>query len=208
MNRNDIAGILAGLELTDAQVKGLLDLNSADITKALNRQKDDLTAANDALAKARETITALEANKADADALQKQIDDYKAADEKRKQEAQEAAQRAELEQRFNAVSGDRKYLHEMVRAGVMADFGKALQDKANRGKGDKEIFDDLTRDKGYFASQNPTGNPFPKLGDPSPLKVESREAFFKLSFADQMRFKKENAAQFEQMFHAPKQPTT
>ena len=55
MNRNDIAGILAGLELTDAQVKGLLDLNSADITKALNRQKDDLTAANDALAKARET---------------------------------------------------------------------------------------------------------------------------------------------------------
>lgn len=88
MNRNDIAGILAGLELTDAQVKGLLDLNSADITKALNRQKDDLTAANDALAKARETITALEANKADADALQKQIDDYKAADEKRKQEAQ------------------------------------------------------------------------------------------------------------------------
>ena len=31
MNRNDIAGILAGLELTDAQVKGLLDLNSADI---------------------------------------------------------------------------------------------------------------------------------------------------------------------------------
>ena len=45
MNRNDIAGILAGLELTDAQVKGLLDLNSADITKALNRQKDDLTAA-------------------------------------------------------------------------------------------------------------------------------------------------------------------
>ena len=48
MNRNDIAGILAGLELTDAQVKGLLDLNSADITKALNRQKDDLTAANDA----------------------------------------------------------------------------------------------------------------------------------------------------------------
>lgn len=32
MNRNDITGILAGLELTDAQVKGLLDLNSGDIT--------------------------------------------------------------------------------------------------------------------------------------------------------------------------------
>ena len=187
MNRNDIAGILAGLELTDAQVKGLLDLNSADITKALNRQKDDLTAANDALAKARETITALEANKADADALQKQIDDYKAADEKRKQEAQEAAQRAELEQRFNAVSGDRKYLHEMVRAGVMADFGKALQDKANRGKGDKEIFDDLTRDKGYFASQNPPADMGP-VGNISPddaSQLSDQEYYARLYSANQ-----------------------
>lgn len=187
MNRNDIAGILAGLELTDAQVKGLLDLNSADITKALNRQKDDLTAANDALAKARETITALEANKADADALQKQIDDYKAADEKRKQEAQGAAQRAELERRFNAVSGDRKYLHEMVRAGVMADFGKALQDKANRGKGDKEIFDDLTRDKGYFASQNPPADMGP-VGNISPddaSKLSDQEYYARLYSANQ-----------------------
>lgn len=127
MKREDISRIFEGA--TKEQIDQLLDINSADIGKALGKQKDDLTAANDALAKAQATITALEANKADATALRKQIDDYKAADEKRKQEAQEAAQRAELEQRFNAVSGDRKYLHEMVRAGVMADFGKALQDK-------------------------------------------------------------------------------
>lgn len=35
MNRNDITGILTGLELTDAQVKGLLDLNSGASTTAL-----------------------------------------------------------------------------------------------------------------------------------------------------------------------------
>ena len=46
----------------------------------------------------------------------------------------------------------------MVREGVMTDFGKALQDKANRGKSDTEIFDTLTKDKGYFASQNPPAN--------------------------------------------------
>lgn len=186
MNRNDIAGILAGLELTDAQVKGLLDLNSADITKALNKQKDELTAANDALAKAQETIKGLEANKADADALQKQIDEYRAADEKRKQEAQEAAERAELEQRFDAVSGDRKYLHEMVRAGVMDDFGKALQDKANRGRSDKEIFDDLTRDKGYFASQNPPANmgPVSHITPDEEAKLSDQEYYARLYAAN------------------------
>ena len=208
MTKNDIATILAGLELTDAQVKALLDVNSADITKALNKQKDDLATANDALKKAQETITALEANKADVSALQRQIDQYKQAEAERAEAEKRAQEEAELEARFSAVVGDKKFIHDMVRDGVKRDFGAALKDKKYLGQGDAAIFEALTKDKGYFASQNPTGNPFPKLGDPSPLKVESREAFFKLSFADQMRFKKENAAQFEQMFHAPKQPTT
>lgn len=49
MNKTDITGILTGIELSDAQIKALLDVNSADITKALNKQKDDLTAAKQAL---------------------------------------------------------------------------------------------------------------------------------------------------------------
>ena len=103
--------------------------------------------------------------------------------------------------------GDKKFIHDMVREGVKRDFGAALKDKQYLGKGDAEIFAALTKDKDYFASQNPAGNPFPKMGDPSPLKVEDKAAFFKLSFADQMRFKKENAAQFEQMFRQPPRPT-
>ena len=74
MTRNELGTILTGVELTDAQVKAILDANSADITKALNKQKDDLTAAKDALTKANETIAALEKNKGDTEALQKQID--------------------------------------------------------------------------------------------------------------------------------------
>ena len=88
----------------------------------------------------------------------------------------------------------------MVREGVMRDFGAALKDKANVGKGDKEIFEALTKDKGYFASQNPVGNPISKPGDIEPLNVPDRAAFLKLSFADQMRFKQENETQFKQLF--------
>ena len=207
MTKNDIATILAGLELTDAQVKALLDVNSADITKALNKQKEELANANEALKKAQETIATLEANKADVDALQKQIDQYKQAEAERAEAEKQAREEAELEERFSAVAGDKKFIHDMVREGVKRDFGAALKDRQNRGKGDAAIFEALTKDKGYFASQNPAGNPFPKMGDPSPLKVADKAAFFKLSFADQMRFKKENAAQFEQMFRQPPRPT-
>lgn len=208
MKREDIAKLFENA--TDEQISALLDINSQDIGKAKRgseKLQADLDVANDALKKAQETITALEANKADVSALQRQIDQYKQAEAERAEAEKRAQEEAELEARFSAVAGDKEFIHDMVREGVKRDFGAALKDKKYLGQGDAAIFEALTKDKGYFASQNPTGNPFPKLGDPSPLKVESREAFFKLSFADQMRFKKENAAQFEQMFHAPKQPT-
>ena len=208
MKREDIAKLFENA--TDEQISALLDINSQDIGKAKRgseKLQADLDVANDALKKAQETITALEANKADVSALQRQIDQYKQAEAERAEAEKRAQEEAELEARFSAVAGDKEFIHDMVREGVKRDFGAALKDKKYLGQGDAAIFEALTKDKGYFASQNPTGKPFPKLGDPSPLKVESREAFFKLSFADQMRFKKENAAQFEQMFHAPKQPT-
>lgn len=208
MKREDIAKLFENA--TDEQISALLDINSQDIGKAKRgseKLQADLDVANDALKKAQETITALEANKADVSALQRQIDQYKQAEAERAEAEKRAQEEAELEARFSAVAGDKAFIHDMVREGVKRDFGAALKDKKYLGQGDAAIFEALTKDKGYFASQNPTGNPFPKLGDPSPLKVESREAFFKLSFADQMRFKKENAAQFEQMFRQPPRPT-
>lgn len=156
MKREDIAKLFEGA--TDEQISALLDINSQDIGKAKRgseKLQADLDAANDALKKAQETIAGLEANKADVSALQQQIDAYKQAEIERAEAEKRAQEEAELEERFNSVSGDRRYLHELVRKGVLEDFGKALQDKANRGKSDADIFSELVKDKDYFASQNP-----------------------------------------------------
>lgn len=203
MNRTDITGILTGIELTDAQIKALLDVNSADITKALNKQKDDMAATEKALTDARATITELEKNKGDVTELQKQIDAYKEADAQRQKAAKEAEERAELESRFAAVSGERKFIHDMVREGVMRDFDAALKDKANRGKGDKEIFETLTKDKDYFASQNPPAPPMPQPNPNPNVDVKDRAGFFKLNFNDQMKFKTEHPEEFKQIFGMP-----
>ena len=81
MRKEDINRIFEGA--TDEQVKALLDINSADITKALGKQKSDgeklqadLDAANAALADAKSTIANLEAAKGDTDKLQKELDEY------------------------------------------------------------------------------------------------------------------------------------
>lgn len=200
---------LKDLGIEDTVIDKIMSANGADIEKAKagsTKLQEELDAANTALTQAKSTITELEAHKGDVDALQKKLDEYKAADQKREQEAKEAQEAAELERRFNLVSGERKYIHDMVRAGVLHDFGEALKSKDNVGKGDAEIFAALTKDKGYFANQNPPGSPFKPMGNPDPINVTDKASFFKLSFADQTRFKNENPEVFKQLFHAPTNP--
>lgn len=149
MTRDDVRKTFP--EATDEQVKAIMDLHGADIERtkgAVGADAAKLTALQNELNEAKTTIGTLEAAKADADKLQAEIDRYK-----------QAEARAALESRFNAVVGDRKFVHDFVRQGVLGEFEKALADKANEGKGDAAIFDGLTRDKDYFASMNPGGKP-------------------------------------------------
>ena len=156
MTRDDIKKLFDSA--TDDQIKALLDINSADIGKA-KKGSDDLSAqlktAQDDLAAAKTTIGELEKSKGDTTALQAEIDKYKTAEEKRANDEKTAAARAEISGRFDKALGDRKFAHEYIRNGVLSDFEKALADEKNKGKGDAEIFDALTKDKdGIFASQN------------------------------------------------------
>lgn len=204
MKREDITRIFEGA--TKEQIDQLLDINSADIGKAkggAEKLQTELDAANEALKKAQETISGLEAAKGDVDKLQKQIDAYKAADEQRVKEAEAAQERAEIMERMNAVLGERKFVHDRMRDLVAEDFKAALADKQWRGKGDKEIFDAITKDQGYFANQNRAQANMPHMGHVEPTKVTDRDSFFKLSFAEQAAFKQEYPTEFNQIFHAP-----
>lgn len=200
MKREDISKQFP--DATEEQISALLDINSRDIGKAkgdASKNQSDLDAANKALKEAQDTIAALEAAKGDAEALQKQIDEYKAADEKRKADEKAAAERAELMERMDAVLGDRKFAHDRLRDVVAEDFANALKDKANRGKSDKDVFDALTKDQGYFANQNPAQVNMPPMGDPRPTDIKDMAGFLKLSYDEQVQFKQAHPTEFKQM---------
>lgn len=200
MKRDDISKLFP--DATDEQISALLDINSKDIGKAkgdAGKIQTDLDAANEALKEAQNTIAALEAAKGDAEALQKQIDEYKAADEKRKADEKAAAERAELMERMDAVLGDRKFTHDRLRDVVFDDFANALNDKANRSKSDKDIFDALTKDQGYFVNQNPAQVNMPPMGDPRPTDVKDMAGFLKLSYDEQLQYKQAHPTEFKQM---------
>lgn len=170
MTRKDISSIFA--DATDEQINALLDINSTDIGNAKRKLENDLATANDTLKEREKTITELEKNKGDTDALQKIIDEYKAADEERKANEAAAQARAALESRFNTVLGERTFANDYTRNGIFGEFEKAVGADENKGKSDKEILDSIVNDDkgvkpGIFASMNRGGQMHGMGGTPS-----------------------------------------
>lgn len=156
MKREDIKKIFP--DATEEQLKGLLDINTADIGRAkgeLETVKADLEKANGTLREYETTIADLKKSaegnedfKKKFEDLEQRIADEKAAAEKK---AKEEEEEAEYSNRFKTVVGEQKWRDALTEKAVYAEFKTALQDEANKGKGDKDILAALTQDKEYFA---------------------------------------------------------
>lgn len=156
MKREDIKKFFP--DATEEQLKGLLDINTADIGKAkgeLETVKANLEKANGTLKEYETTIADLKKSaegnedfKKKFEELEQRIADEKAEAEKK---AKEEAEEAEYSNRFKTVVGEQKWRDALTEKAVYAEFKTALQDEANKGKGDKDILAALTQDKEYFA---------------------------------------------------------
>lgn len=156
MKREDIKKIFP--DATEEQLKGLLDINTADIGKAkgeFEAVKTELEKANGTLKEYETTIADMKKSaegnedfKKKFEELEQRIADEKAAAEKK---AKEEAEEAEYSNRFKTVVGEQKWRDALTEKAVYAEFKTALQDEANKGKGDKDILAALTQDKEYFA---------------------------------------------------------
>lgn len=156
MKREDIKKIFP--DATEEQLKGLLDINTADIGKAkgeLEAVKADLEKANGTLKEYETTIADMKKSAEGNEDFKKKFEELeqRIADEKAEAErkAKEEAEEAEYANRFKTVVGEQKWRDELTEKAVYAEFKTALQDEANKGKGDKDILAALTQDKEYFA---------------------------------------------------------
>lgn len=156
MKREDIKKIFP--DATEEQLKGLLDINTADIGKAkgeFEAVKTDLEKANGTLKEYETTIADLKKSAEGNEDFKKKFEDLeqRIADEKTEAEkkAKEEAEEAEYSNRFKTVVGEQKWRDALTEKAVYAEFKTALQDEANKGKGDKDILAALTQDKEYFA---------------------------------------------------------
>ncbi len=156
MKREDIKKFFP--DATEEQLKGLLDINTADIGKAkgeFEAVKTDLEKANGTLKEYETTIADMKKSAEGNEDFKKKFEDLeqRIADEKAEAEkkAKEEAEEAEYSNRFKTVVGEQKWRDALTEKAVYAEFKTALQDETNKGKGDKDILAALTQDKEYFA---------------------------------------------------------
>ena len=139
MTREEIKGILP--DITDEQLKSVLDINSTDIGKA----KKDYEAVSGQLATAKTTIKQLNDAKSDYDDIKRQLGEYQVAEQKRKNDELQAQKDAAIRSRFDKLHGERKYLNDFTQQGIFNEFKAALEKDESVGKSDADIFEGIVK---------------------------------------------------------------
>lgn len=166
-----------------------------DITRE-QKKFEDYDDIKEQLTKAQATIAELEKVKGSADELQKQIDAYKTAEAERVANEAKTAKQREAAQRFATAKGQHEFLDPDIEEAVMNKFMAAVDDPANKGKGDAEIYTTLTKDKPFFKSMNPDVN-MGGVGDVSAVGAITPEQFAKMGMRERSELAAKDPKQYD-----------
>ncbi len=209
MKRDEIKAICP--EATDEQLKQIMDLNGADIEKykgkvaALEaeneKKKTTLDTLNGELEKLRESSAGAEDYKSQLETLQKNIEEK----EKKEREAKEKAERdANILNRYNAAAVDKngkplEWAHEAIKDDYLHKFAKALEDSANAGKSDADIFKALTQDDGTAFKVPAPQMVYGGAGKAGGNGTITKEVFAKMGYKDRVKLYSENKQLYEDL---------
>lgn len=151
MKREEIKAIFP--DATDEQLKSIMDLHGSDVEKAkskvtaleaeLKEKKEDISKLNDEF----EALKAANASGEDWKAKFEALQAENIAKEKQAEADRILAEKnADIEKRFDACVGDKKFSHDAIRQAYLKKFGEALESEEFKGKGDTEIFHSLSKD--------------------------------------------------------------
>ena len=151
MKREEIKAIFP--EATDEQLKSVMDLNGADVEKIKSRVtalEAEIKDKNADFDKLNGEFEALKNSNASGEDWRAKFEALKAENEAKEKQAQAerliAEKNADVEKRFSACVGDKKFSHDAIKADYMKKFADALESEEYKGKGDADIFHALTKD--------------------------------------------------------------
>lgn len=189
------------VKLSAAEIKSILTEHGKTVNNEAEKAKKDLT---NEINTYKETITNLEnqikdmPNSDDVTKLQNEINDMKQKESQRIADEKAKKEDEILTNTIITAFGDKKFTSDYVKNGLISDIKSELNKAENKGKGIKEIFDSLTKDKnGIFENPNkPAG--MPGMGDVDTPEM-TKDSFNKMSYMQRVELKEKNPELFKKM---------
>lgn len=163
---------LKGYGLTDEQIDEIMTDHGA-VVNAAKSGKDALEAEN-------ATLKGQLANVADYDAMKAELETFRngqPAIDRELEELRGYKKGREYGDRFTAAVGEKKWVNDVTRDHVFGLFSAAVDDTANEGKTDEELFAQITdgKDREWFASKyNIVMTPSQSIKDAKDDRVQPR----------------------------------
>jgi len=185
------------LKLSKEEIKGIIAESgktvNAEVEKIESKYKEEVEGYKNTINDLNDKIKSAPSSET-LEKLQSQVADY----EKKEADRVEKEKATKLEETLNsnilAVFGDKKFSSEYAKNGLLNDIKSELKKEGNEGKGIKDIFDELTKDRtDIFANPNQVKD-MEGMGDID--NVPTKESFDKMSYKERVEFKQNNPELF------------
>ena len=114
--------------------------------------KQQLTDKDKSITELNETIKGFDGKDTTLKELQDKVASYEKAENDRKEAEKQSQIDADLKNRFNAVVGENKFKHADIENGRFAAFKELLGKEEFKGKGDSDIFAEITKEMDCFVN--------------------------------------------------------
>ena len=118
----------------------------SDLENKLKEKDETIKNHEEKITKLGDDLKASEGNADKIKDLEKQIDDFKVAEQKRKDDEEKAQADKLLTDNILEVFGDKQFVNDFTKNSIINQIKADLQKDENKGKGIKDIFETITKD--------------------------------------------------------------